>query len=261
MPESWTFTIEDSPRAPPLETVGGITVALRSPKTDHSATVMINPAALGYEAAPETPAGVEVRHGMILGRGEETIVLELERGERQLYLRGSVAESMTLLRVGPVTFEGQDFREYEFRLERFDDDELQEEEFSPAFRAAALYNRGVGRRREGDLEGALEDFTRVIEDDDAREVEWAGALDNRARIWSDQGEYERADEDLTLIIDRQSIPAQYRARCLDSRAHVREQAGQIERARQDVETLLGMEDASEEQKGKAREFLERLDIE
>src|SRR2546430_11288197 len=63
--------------------------------------------------------------------------------------------------------------------------------------AAALANRGVARARQGDLDGAIEDYTRALE----LAPEDAEILFNRGNAWVAKGEYQRAVADFMRAVE------------------------------------------------------------
>jgi tetratricopeptide (TPR) repeat protein len=63
--------------------------------------------------------------------------------------------------------------------------------------AAALANRGVARARLGDLDGAIEDYTRALE----LAPEDADILFNRGNAWVAKAEYQRATADFARAIE------------------------------------------------------------
>src|SRR2546430_5352225 len=63
--------------------------------------------------------------------------------------------------------------------------------------AAALANRGVARARQGDLDGAIEDYTRALE----LAPEDAEILFNRGNAWVAKGEYQRAVADFMPAVE------------------------------------------------------------
>ena len=63
--------------------------------------------------------------------------------------------------------------------------------------AAALANRGVARARQGDLDDAIEDYTRALE----LAPEDAEILFNRGNAWVAKGEYQRAVADFMRAVE------------------------------------------------------------
>jgi len=70
--------------------------------------------------------------------------------------------------------------------------------------AAALANRGVARARLGDLDGAIEDYTRALELVPGD----ADILFNRGQAWAGKGEYPRAVADFTRAAETDPRRAQ-----------------------------------------------------
>src|SRR5205809_1061144 len=99
--------------------------------------------------------------------------------------------------------------------------------------AAALANRGVARARQGDLDGAIEDYTRALE----LAPEDAEILFNRGNAWVAKGEYQRAVADFMRAVEADPGHAQ----ALGSRALTRELQGDHAGALEDLRAAIAQE--------------------
>jgi hypothetical protein len=83
--------------------------------------------------------------------------------------------------------------------------------FSARGKATTLYKRGMQRASDRDLEGAIEDYTEVIEMGKAPTDLKAMALMNRALAFSRSGKDEKAHADLDRVLAMPDAGAQVKA--------------------------------------------------
>ncbi len=258
--ESWVFTVEDSPEAPGLETPGGLAIVVTAPCTDHSVTVMVNPSIDGHDPKPEAPEGVELAQSTFFSTTNETVRFGIEVGDggKQWWPFGADLYALTLLRIGHVTFDGQQFPNYEFHLEHFDlDDSAEFEEGVPAeYHMLAVYNRGMRRGREKDFNGAVADFDTVIENPATPLWLQVRALAHRSLAKRRRGDWKGAIEDLTTVVEMDGVALANKAGALVNRAAARKSDGDQTGARADAEAVLEIPNAPDELKERARAILE-----
>ena len=72
--------------------------------------------------------------------------------------------------------------------------------FSKRSRALSLYRRGMARAKKLDHQGAIDDYTILIEMPDAKTDVKAMALYNRATVYAARGETSKACHDLNLVL-------------------------------------------------------------
>jgi len=72
--------------------------------------------------------------------------------------------------------------------------------------AEAINNRGVAKRKQGDLDGALADFNKVIE----MKPDAVGAYNNRGHVKQAKGDFDGAIVDYSKVIDLKPDAATFR---------------------------------------------------
>lgn len=79
--------------------------------------------------------------------------------------------------------------------------------FSNRCKATSLYKRGMAKAKKRDTEGAIADYTAILNMRNAPEDVKAMARFNRALAYSSAGEYENAKEDLNSVLAAEETPA------------------------------------------------------
>ncbi len=87
--------------------------------------------------------------------------------------------------------------------------------FSSRGKATTLYKRGMERASERDLDGAIEDYTAVIEMGKAPTDLKAMALMNRALAYSRTGNDQKARTDLDMVLAMPDAGAQVKAAAME----------------------------------------------
>ena len=121
--------------------------------------------------------------------------------------------------------------------------------------ATALNNRGVRKGQLGDSEGAIADYTAIIDMADVPPDRRAQALNNRSVRRSQLGDNEGAIADFTAVIDMADALPDRRAQALYNRGVSKGQFGDSEAAIADFTAVIDMADAPPELRAKALEKL------
>jgi hypothetical protein len=114
------LTISCTPVSPAIGTIYGMAMMVRSPRSDSSITVMINPAALDYKEHPVDTQHVQVRQATAMGITDETYTFYFDLHGEYAHdaMVGGQAYHIRLLAVGADEFDGQQFPRYEFMITR-----------------------------------------------------------------------------------------------------------------------------------------------
>ena len=101
---------------PPLEIVGGMVLMVRSPRSEHSVTVMVNPAAEDYQAHPVDEPEMQIREASAWTFTEETqeFFFDLKGTYIHMVNIGSETYEVRLLNIGKINQDGPGFPTYEF---------------------------------------------------------------------------------------------------------------------------------------------------
>lgn len=114
-----TVKITLSPFNPNIAVVGPMIFDVRSPYSDKSVTLVVNPNISHYEESPKSTKGIKIRQAMITRNTEETLTIQLEltsKNEQTIKFRGKIYK-VKLLNVGKEKIEGQGFPYFEFFVE------------------------------------------------------------------------------------------------------------------------------------------------
>jgi hypothetical protein len=113
-----TIRIVDSPSQPGMEVAFGIAFQVRSPRSDHSITVMINPAVDDYQEQQEPTPGIEVRQVSLMHTTSETqtFLFDLDGSPAHTTYISGQRYDIRLLKVGKVNEDGKDWPTYEFTV-------------------------------------------------------------------------------------------------------------------------------------------------
>lgn len=122
---------------------------------------------------------------------------------------------------------------------------------------AALYLRGVTREERGDSEGAIADYTALIELPDAVSKHVEGALHRRAAVRQKRGDSEGAIADYTLLMEMPSASSRPVAEGLSARGMIRSQRGDYDGAIADYTAVIELRDVPVETVARAH-FLRGL---
>jgi hypothetical protein len=111
--------IVDSPLGSPMETVFGIVLMVRSPRSERSVTVMVNPAAIDYQEHPVDTPELQVRGAFTMGYTEETAELffDLDGAPTHRVTIGGKQYEIRLMGIGKQDQEGQSFPMYDFLVQ------------------------------------------------------------------------------------------------------------------------------------------------
>ena len=119
MAETKRVTIRSAPSQPSMETVFGLVLMVRSPRSKRSITVMLNPALADYQAKLPTRPGVRVNEVIVVGTDEEdtkTLFFDLDATCVHKVRVGDRDYEIQLVTVGEYEFDTQQFPEYEFAV-------------------------------------------------------------------------------------------------------------------------------------------------
>jgi hypothetical protein len=97
--------------------------------------------------------------------------------------------------------------------------------FSSRGKATALYKRGMQRASDRDLEGAIADYTEVVEMGKAPPDLKAMALMNRALAYSRVGDDEKAHADLDKVLAMPDAGAQVKAAATEKLHRMKRRVG------------------------------------
>ena len=117
--------------------------------------------------------------------------------------------------------------------------------------AEAIYNRGTDRQLNDDLQGAIADYTTLIEMDDIQPELKGEALINRGAARAELEEMDLAIADSTAALEMDDIPPELKAEALINRATDKECAGHIDEAKADYKAVIEFESAEDEYKARA----------
>jgi len=123
----------------------------------------------------------------------------------------------------------------------------------------ALVNRGVAKGQAEDTEGALADFTAVVDMADAPADSKAKALVNRGSAKGQAGDTEGELADYTAVVDMADAPADQKAQAFLGRAAVRTEADDRAGAIADCDAVLAMDGIAPELRALARQLRDSLD--
>ena len=118
-------------------------------------------------------------------------------------------------------------------------------------KADTYVNRGVAKRKSGDTEGGISDYTVVINMPDAPPKQKAQAYYNRGVTRGESDDSEGAIQDYTAVINMPDAPPKQKAQAYYNRGVTRDESGDSEGAIQDYTAVINMPDAPTEQKAKA----------
>lgn len=106
-------------------------------------------------------------------------------------------------------------------------------DLSPKNRGTVFYNRGNARKNQGDLSGAVLDYTRALE----HRPDYDKAFYNRGNTKDDQGDFPGAVADYTRAIE--ANPGH--ALAYGNRAFTYKKMGELEKAKADSEKALAID--------------------
>lgn len=114
-----TVKIILSPFNPNIEVVGPMVFDVRSPYSDKSVTLVVNPNIIQYEDKPLSPYGVKIRQSMASQNTDQTRIIHLDiksNTEEVIYFKENKYK-VKLLNIGNENIQGQNFPFFEFYVE------------------------------------------------------------------------------------------------------------------------------------------------
>lgn len=148
----------------------------------------------------------------------------------------------TRLRYGSVLGEQG---EYGLAVDCFD--EVVQTATDPRVKSAALVFRGFARKKQGDISGAITDYTAVVGLQGALPESVVTALVERSTILKKQGDALGAIADYTALVELEGAPREEVARALLNRGIARGREGDTSGARADYTALVELDGAPPEQ--------------